>query len=85
MLFTTWAIRTGRMLPHVPVSQLSRHQLEDFWADDHLDDHPATTRSIMRTSPVAVDITALGDQHRDAALRRRLRTTTYGAPGTPSL
>ncbi|MBA9005051.1 hypothetical protein [Thermomonospora cellulosilytica] len=40
LLFSTWAARTGRTLPHVPVSQLSPQQLEDFWADDRLDDDP---------------------------------------------
>ncbi|HEX2317272.1 MAG TPA: hypothetical protein VHJ17_26225 [Thermomonospora sp.] len=78
LLFTTWAARTGRTLPHVPVSQLSRRQIEDFWADDHLDADDADTRkSTMHTSLAAVDIIAFGDQHRDAALRRRLRATMY--------
>jgi hypothetical protein len=65
----------------MPVSQLGRRQLEDFWADDHLDEDPIDPRSTMHTSLAAVDIIAFGDQHRDAALRRRLRTTMYGVLG----
>lgn len=35
----------------------------------------------MHTSLAAIDIIAFGDQHRDAALRRRPRTTMYNALG----
>lgn len=78
LLFSAWAARTGRTLPHVPVSRLGRRQLEDFWADDDLDDDPNDGRTnTMHTSLVAVDIMAFGDQRRDAALRRRLRSTMY--------
>lgn len=37
VLFTAWAIRTGRMLRPVPVTDLSSDELTDFWADDQLE------------------------------------------------
>ncbi|MDL4774069.1 MULTISPECIES: hypothetical protein [Thermomonosporaceae] len=37
MLFTVWATRTGRTLPPVPVADLTAEELEDFWADDQLE------------------------------------------------
>ncbi|MFI0352676.1 hypothetical protein [Actinomadura sp. 9N407] len=33
-LFTVWSARTGRVLPPVPIAELTAQQLEDFWADD---------------------------------------------------
>ena len=37
-LIATWAARTGRFLPNVPVDQLAPGELIDFWADDQLDE-----------------------------------------------
>jgi hypothetical protein len=34
MLTIIWATRTGRTLPPVPVSELSREELVIFWDDD---------------------------------------------------
>jgi hypothetical protein len=39
-LFTTWAVRTGRALRPVPVSDLTAKELIDFWADDQLEPKP---------------------------------------------
>lgn len=36
VLTVIWAIRTGRRLPPVPVSDLSPEELVAFWADDEL-------------------------------------------------
>jgi len=36
-LFTTWAVRTGRVLRAVPVTELTAEELIDFWADDQLE------------------------------------------------
>jgi hypothetical protein len=78
LLFSTWAARTGRVLPHIPVSCLEAHVIEDFWADDALDDDLNYSRiNTMNRSLVAADIVAFGDQRRDAALRTRLRSTMY--------
>jgi hypothetical protein len=41
-LFTTWAIRTGRSLRAVPVTELTPEELIDFWADDQLESMPET-------------------------------------------
>jgi hypothetical protein len=35
-LTTVWAIRTGRRLRPVPVSELSEQELVAFWADDQI-------------------------------------------------
>lgn len=35
-LTTVWAIRTGRMLRPVPVSELTADELIAFWADDQI-------------------------------------------------
>lgn len=35
-LYTTWAVRTGRMPRAVPVTELTPEELIDFWADDQL-------------------------------------------------
>lgn len=78
LLFVAWAARTGRTLPHVPVSHLSRRQLEDFWADDELPASQIDAReSDMHTSLAAVDIVGFGARHRDGGLRRRLRQVMY--------
>ena len=37
LLFTVWAVRTGRMLRPVSVTDLSPDELTDFWADDQLE------------------------------------------------
>jgi hypothetical protein len=39
-LFTTWAVRTGRVLRAVPVTELTAEELIDFWADDQLEPLP---------------------------------------------
>jgi hypothetical protein len=36
-LFTTWAVRTGRVLRPVPVPDLTAEELIEFWADDQLE------------------------------------------------
>jgi hypothetical protein len=36
ILITSWAVRTGRVLRPVPVSELSPDELVEFWADDQL-------------------------------------------------
>jgi hypothetical protein len=36
-LFTTWAIRTGRALRPLPLTELTAEELADFWADDQLE------------------------------------------------
>jgi hypothetical protein len=36
MLFTVWSARTGRILPPVPIEDLTAQELEDFWADDQM-------------------------------------------------
>jgi hypothetical protein len=41
-LFTTWAVRTGRILRAVPVTELTPGELIEFWADDQLE--PPGTR-----------------------------------------
>lgn len=41
MLFTVWAARTGRILPAIPVADLSAEELIEFWADDQIDYPPA--------------------------------------------
>jgi hypothetical protein len=33
-LYAVWATRTGRSLRGVPVSELTKEELEDFWTDD---------------------------------------------------
>lgn len=82
LLFSSWAVRTGRTLPHVPVSELTPGQLEDFWADDEATDvHIDSKESCMRTSLVAVDIVGFGARPRDAGLRRRLRLGMYQVLG----
>ncbi|MFV2171811.1 hypothetical protein ACFHW2_05765 [Actinomadura sp. LOL_016] len=82
LLFTSWATRTGRALPHVPVSHLTPRQLEDFWADDEAPAvHIDSKESDMHTSLVAVDIVGFGAPPRDAGLRRRLRQIMYQALG----
>ncbi|WP_018654974.1 hypothetical protein [Actinomadura flavalba] len=78
LLFGAWAARTGRTLPHVPVSHLERGQLERFWCDDRLEEHHEVRNERMHTSLAAVDIIGFGAQPRDADLRRRLRATMYG-------
>jgi hypothetical protein len=37
LLFTTWAVRTGRVLRAVPITELTAEELIDFWADDQLE------------------------------------------------
>lgn len=37
-LLTVWAARTGRVLPDVPITEMSPQDLEDFWADDQLEE-----------------------------------------------
>jgi hypothetical protein len=38
ILITAWAVRTGRVLRPVPISELSPAELVEFWADDQLED-----------------------------------------------
>lgn len=35
-LVTVWALRTGRSLPTVPLSELTIEELETFWADEQM-------------------------------------------------
>jgi hypothetical protein len=42
-LFTTWIVRTGRMLRAVPVTELTPDELIEFWADDDLGRPPKST------------------------------------------
>lgn len=39
-LYTTWAVRTGRALRAVPVTELTADELIDFWSDDQLERQP---------------------------------------------
>jgi hypothetical protein len=39
-LFTVWSARTGRVLPPVPIGDLTAEELVEFWADDRMDDRP---------------------------------------------
>jgi len=36
-LYTVWAIRTGRTLRAVPITELNPGELIEFWADDQLE------------------------------------------------
>lgn len=36
-LYTTWAVRTGRALRAVPVTELTADELIEFWSDDQLE------------------------------------------------
>ncbi|GGU89972.1 hypothetical protein GCM10010182_00510 [Actinomadura cremea] len=35
-LVTVWALRTGRPLPTVPLSELTTAELEHFWTDEQM-------------------------------------------------
>ncbi|WP_242902733.1 hypothetical protein [Actinomadura terrae] len=76
-LFVVWAARTGRRLRHVPVERLSARELEDFWADDQLDEDSLPQARPTHQALVAVDIVAFGAPGRDTRVQIRLRETMY--------
>jgi hypothetical protein len=43
LLVSAWAIRTGRVLRPVPFNELTAEELVNFWADDQLEEPPATS------------------------------------------
>jgi hypothetical protein len=49
-LYTIWAVRTGRRLRDVPVSELTPEELVDFWADDELEEPYASTVYLQERS-----------------------------------
>jgi hypothetical protein len=60
LLTTIWAIRTGRTLPPVPVSELSPEELVNFWADDQLEQPPEPKERVAPWRQVARE-SARGD------------------------
>ena len=52
-LFITWAIRTGRALRPVPVTELTSEELIDFWADDQLEPLPERSCSQPPSRPTS--------------------------------
>jgi hypothetical protein len=49
-LFTVWAVRTGRKVPPVPVTQLTAAELEAFW-DDYIPAAPTPRLPALTAAP----------------------------------